>query len=295
MKVLWLTFKLCTAEPWHASLPQARIVFYDTLPNPIDRAVLDIARDASPDIILFCGIASWDRMPSVSCLVQLRSIAPTVLLSGDLSDPPWWEYLRIFQKRECFDLAVNFDGNDSWPKWHENDFTALTPMSHSFFPNQKPLKDRLIPFGFCGGCGSPSRREIIDYLVDHAGLQIKPREEQYGTYARYARFMMECQLTVNIPHSGSDNSEQVKGRVLEAGLAGTCLLEHEASAARHWFEAGTDYIVYRTKEEAAAIVRDLLGNVPLMQETALRLQRKVIENHSPEKFWARVFEAAGAK
>ena len=217
-----------------------------------------------------------------------------VLLSGDLSDPPWWPYLRDFRAAGCFDCIVNFDGNEAWPSGNR-DLTMLTPMSPSFFANQRPLKDRLIPFGFCGGCGSPSRREIIDYLVEHAGLQIKPREEQYGTYARYARFMLECQLTVNVPHSGSDNAEQVKGRVLEAGLAGTCLLEHEASAARHWFDAGTDYIVYRTKEEAAMIARGLLENVTLMQETALRLQRKVIENHSPAKFWARVFEAVGVR
>ena len=294
MKILWLSFSLITAEPWHASLPQAQIVFYDRLPNPIDRSMLDIASNACADIILFCGIAAWERMPSLETLCRLRSIAPTVFLSGDLSDPPWHPYLNTFRKRGCFNAYVNFDGNDNWPH-SAPDFTALTPMSPSFFANQKPLKDRLIPFGFCGGCGSPSRREIIDYLVEHAGLQIKPREEQYGTYARYANFMKECQLTVNVPHSGSDNSEQVKGRVLEAGLAGTCLLEHEASAARHWFDAGTDYIVYRTKEEAAMIARGLLENVTLMQETALRLQRKVIENHSPEKFWARVFEAVGAR
>lgn len=292
MKILWFSFALMTAEPWHISLPQAKIVHYDRLPYLPDRHILDIAREYRPDVVLFCGIADWGRMPSMDTLGKLRTIAPTILLSGDLSDPPWWPYLEAFRRAECFDAMVNFDGNDYWPHGHPS-FTALTPMAQSPFANQKPLKDRLIPFGFCGGCGSPSRAEIIDYLVQHAGLQIKPREEQYGTYARYARFMMECQLTVNVPHSGSDNSEQVKGRVLEAGLAGTCLLEHVDSAARHWFTPMEDYITYNSKEDAAEMAKNLLADPNLMQRMALRLQRKVIERHSPEIFWAKVFKAVG--
>ncbi len=231
-------------------------------------------------------------MPQPSTLRRLRDICPVVLLSGDLSDPPWWPYLHTFYDEKCFDLAVNFDGNPRWPK-PDNYLELLTPIAHEFYMSPKPLAQRLIRFGFCGGCASPSRWEIIGYLVDHAGLKIKPREETYGTYDRYARWMMECQLTVNVPFSGSDDSRQVKGRVLEAGLAGTCLLEHESSAAQHWFEAGVDYVVYRTREEAAALSRELLADVPRMEAIAQRLQKKVREQHSPEIFWKRVFEAVG--
>jgi hypothetical protein len=297
MRVLWFSFSLITAEPWHRSLPNADVRFYydkitrppGLLPIPPDRAMLDIAAKEHPDVILFCGIADGTRMPSPPTIRRMRDICPVVFLSGDLSDPPWWPYLHTFYDERCFDLFVNFDGNANWPK-PGNALDLLTPIAHEFYMSPKPLSQRLIPFGFCGGCASGSRAEIINHLVAHAGLKILPRDERYGTYKRYAEFMMECRLTVNVPISGSDNSRQVKGRVLEAGLAGTCLLEHESSAAQHWFTPHEDYVVYRTKEEAVELSRELLSDIPRMQEIALRLQRKVRENHSPEKFWARVFE-----
>lgn len=254
--------------------------------------MLDIAAKETPDVILFDGIADATRLPTTHTLRRLRSIAPLVLLSGDLSDPPWWPFLEEFRDEKCFDLYVNFDGGSPWPR-PEPYLDLLTPIAHEFYEMPKPLAQRLVPFGFCGGCASPSRWEIIGYLVENAGLKILPRDERYGSYKRYADFMMECRLTVNVPISGSDTSRQVKGRVLEAGLAGTCLLEHESSAAQHWFTPHEDYVVYRTREEAAELSRELLADIPRMEAIAQRLQRKVRENHSPAIFWAKVFEAVG--
>lgn len=284
---------MCTAEVWHRSLPYAELYCYDKLSNPPDRNMLDIARSSRPNVILFCGVADWSRMPSPSTLRQLREQAPVVLLSGDLSDPPWWPYLQTFRDAESFDLMVNFDGNDLWP--HKSpDFTALTPMSPTFYRrSDKLLKDRLIPFGFCGGCSSPSRYEIINHLVDHAGLQIKPREEIYGTYQRFANFMMECAIVPNVPFSGSDNARQVKGRVIESGLARCCLLDHVSSASKNWFTPGEDYIEYENREHAVALAKELSGDWGRAQRIADNLHRRVTEEYSAEKFWAKVFEAAG--
>ena len=159
----------------------------------------------------------------------------------------------------------------------------------------KDLKDRLIPFGFCGGCASPSRWEIIGWLVDNAGLQIKPREEVYGTYARYAAFMQECAITISVPFSGSDNSRQVKGRVLESGLARTVLLDHVSSAAKNYFTPGLDYIEYENREHAAELVKMLLANLDKAQQVANNMHKRVREEHSPAIFWQRVFDAVGVK
>jgi hypothetical protein len=301
VNILWFSFSLITAEPWHRSLPGTRVVYYydkitrppGLLSVPPDREMLDIARGACPDIVLFCGIADRSRMPSPETFNALRKLCPVVMLSGDLSDPPWWPYLEIY--KDCFDLIVNFDGNDNWPKRH-GDFTALTPIATEFYPvASKQLNDRLIPFGFCGGCASPSRWEIIGWLVDNAGLQIKPREETYGTYARYARFMQECSITISVPFSGSDNSRQVKGRVLESGLARTVLLDHVSSAAKNYFTPGIDYVEYETREHAAELVRELMNDWPRAQRIADSLHDRVKAEHSPAIFWDKVFKAAGVK
>lgn len=303
MNILWISLAVITSEPWNVSLQSLghnvdQWFYFDKvshpdklLPIPPDSALLDLARSAPRDIILFCGVADAGLMPSPDTFVQLRKLCPVVMLSGDLSDPPWWPYLKAH--KNSFDLVVNFDGNNNWPKCTPNDFTALTPVAHEFYPVSKPLKDRLIPFGFCGGCASPSRWEIIGWLVDNAGLQIKPREEQYGSYNRYAAFMLETAITVNVPFSGSDSSFQVKGRVLESGLARVCLLDHVSSASKNWFRPNIDYVVYETKEHAAAIVKELLSDLDRAQTFADNLHKRVVEEHSPKIFWDKVFKAVG--
>ena len=158
MKIVWFSFSLITAECWHRSLPEAKVFFYydkitrppGLLSIPPDREMLDIARNEEPNLILFCGIADGSRLPSGETFRALKKICPVVMLSGDLSDPPWWPYLETLRYNECFNLYVNFDGNDSWPKSTPPDFTALTPIAHEFYPMSKPLKDRLVPFGFGG-------------------------------------------------------------------------------------------------------------------------------------------------
>ena len=301
MRVLWFTWTLITAEPWHRTLPDAKLVFYydkitrppGLLRIPPDQEMLDIAASYKPDVILFCGIADGSRMPSAATFRTLRRLCPVVLLSGDLSDPPWWPYLDTFRREQCFDIVVNFDGNDSWPKCTARDLTSLTPLAPEFYMAPKPLKDRIIPFGFAGGYASSSRADIINYLIQNAGLQVKTREEVYGTYGRFARFMMECRVTVNVPYSGSDNSRQVKGRVLESGLAKVCLLDHVSSESRKWFTPGVDYIEYETAEHAAALSKELLADLDRAQEIAESLHRRVTQEHSPDKFWAKVFAAIG--
>lgn len=307
MNILWISLAVITSEPWNVSLQSLghnvdQWFYFDKvshpdklLPIPPDRALLDLARNAPRDIILFCGVADAGLMPSPDTFVQLRKLCPVVMLSGDLSDPPWWPYLEPFRAAGSFDLVANFDGSDKWPKCTDRDFTALTPIAHEFYPMSKPLKDRLIPFGFCGGCASPSRWEIIGWLVDNAGLQIKPREELYGTYSRYAAFMMETAITISVPFSGSDNSRQVKGRVLESGLARTLLLDHVSSAAKNWFTPGVNYLEYESREHAASLVRELVNDWPRAQCIADSLHDRVKAEHSPAIFWDKVFKATGVK
>ena len=126
-------------------------------------------------------------------------------------------------------------------------------------------------------------------------MQIRPREETYGTYRRYSQFLLETAITVNIPFSGSDNSCQVKGRVLESGLARVCLLDHVSSASKHWFTPNVDYVVYEFKEHAAVLVKELMNDWPRAQRIADSLHDRVKAEHSPAIFWDKVFKAADVK
>jgi hypothetical protein len=295
MKILWVSFSYMTAEPWHASLHywnrgkanEIGTCFYD--PHLDENMLLNSADYMRPDVILYTGMADWDKTPALSTFARLRRYAPIVHLSGDLSDPPYDPYLKRYGEDGTFDLTVNIDGNDEWNRHGAKGITLLSPTAPQFFDNPRPLADRSIDFGFAGGLGSPSRRDIVEYLQKEAGLVVKPYDNRWGSYADYARFLMDCKIVLNIPFSGSDAVRQVKGRVLEAGLAGCVLLDHVESAASKWFDPGTDFITYTHREIAASKAEDWKE----AQWVADNLSRKVREEHSPDRFWGRIFQEVG--
>lgn len=287
MRLLWACFPFTSAEPWLEglkSLGHDVSVFQYTQHD--DRAFMDVADNFKPDAIIYLGMATWDKTPAPKTFARLRKICPVVHLSGDLSDPPWFPFLEKYREAESFTRTVNIDGNPNWPSEH-NDLTLLSPTAPHFFSDQAPLAERPIPFGFAGGYSSPSRREIIEHLVIHGGLTLKRYDHQYGSYDSYARFLTSCIVVPNIPISGSDAVRQVKGRVLECGESGCVLLDREDSWACKWFDAGIDFITYRTKEEAAELSRVILADLDFFQKTATSLQKRVLNEHSPEKFWGK--------
>jgi len=189
-------------------------------------------------------------------------------------------------------VSVNIDGNPNWT-CGDNDLTLLSPTAPQFYQEPRPLTERPILFGFAGGYSSPSRATIINRLALDCGLVIPPRNERYGSYQDYANFLLNVRLVPNVPFSGSDNSRQVKGRVLESGLARCCLLEHDSSAAKDWFTPGVDYAEYSDVDDAVAKARWLLDNPNVMQSMADNLHKRVMEEHSPKAFWGKVFAAIG--
>lgn len=292
-KALWISWSFITGEPWHKSLEaylghESPIHWYDRS-YPCDRGCLDAADRERPDVIIYTGMAAWEKTPTIDTFRRLGKTAPIIHISGDLSDPPYIPYLEVYNEAKCFWRSVNIDGNDEWPKG-PNDITTLSPIAPQFFTGAKPIAERPINFGFAGGYSSPSRQEIINPLVAHAGLVLKPYDHRYGTYQAYADFLMKCKIVLNIPFSGSDAVRQVKGRVLESALAGCCLLDHAESKARKWFRLPIEFISYETPEQAAEIVRILATDPITMQWTSDNLRRRVLTEHSPDVFWPRVFQ-----
>ena len=175
--------------------------------------------------------------------------------------------------------------------------TLLTPVDILHFdrPHFIDYAERPYALVFAGNNGGHIRGALVERLRRCIGFYFKDRDNDMRSYPAYADFLRNSRVSVNAPFTGSGAARQVKGRVLEAGLAGTCLIEHEASAAKNWFTPHEDYVVYRTKEDAAALAKELLSDLPRAQAIALSLQRKVREQHSPEIFWRRIFDAVGLK
>lgn len=282
IKLLWILFDYNTCEPWVDSLLDlgaydAQIHWYNRS-VPSDQGILDAVDRFKPDLVVYTGTAGGPDIPSPSTLARIHRAVPMVFLSGDVGDPPWWPYIEEYRRHGCFDLYVNFDGNDEWPKGPQ-DYTCLSPIAPKFFPHgSRLLKDRPIEVGFAGTYShhdpNDPRRKILDPLRA-AGLVLKPWSPVYKTYDSVGRFLSNVKITVNMPWSGSGQVTQVKARVFEAGLGGCVLIDHVDSQARHWYKPGVDYLEYRNPAEALDLIRNLGTSPDWAQHVANNLQRAV--------------------
>ena len=120
------------------------------------------------------------------------------------------------------------------------------------------------------------------------GLQFRQRTPCNGDMARSvssykeaAQYMANVRIMPNFAQTGSYERMHVKGRVIEAGLAGCLLLEQADSPTRDWFEAGVDYLPYQSMGQAKEIVLNM-ANKP--QESQQYLQAyQLPTNDRPDK------------
>ena len=293
MKIFFISTRDMLCEPIHTGLQSleahdVQLFWYDRAQVPTDRAILDAADQCGPDLILYTGRPSGPHKPARDTLKRLRKQSPTVLIVHDATDKDWIPVLKEYRQHETFTVTVNIDGNDSWSKGPK-DFTALTPIDPRFYPAPVPLDARPVLFGFAGGYASPSRAKIINYLIEKAGLVVPRRNETYGSYQAFADFMMSCRVVLNVPFSGHDTGNQVKGRVIETGLARACLLEQGDSPAYQWFNRG--FVPYQNEIDAAKAVPMLLESIKATQLCADKLH-EAVKAHAPAHFWKQVIERA---
>ena len=275
----------------------------------MDEEVYAHALRYQPDLIVYIG-SRWGELPSMGTLGSMnKNVAPVVHLCSDAADHPWHDLLLDYAKAKCFALQVAIDGNKDWPLHNDpNGLTALTPFDPRRYPDPKPHAERDIHFGYSGSIGSagnprkkrsPSiRYRIVDECRRDGGMQIREREDhnvglEDRTYQAYVDYLGRCRVTLNVPFSGTQAAMQVKGRVVEAGLAGCVLLEHRGAPTAYWFTPGVDYLEYDNAGHANQLAAALKPDES--QAMAMRLRARVLAEHGPEAFWSRVLKRIGLK
>lgn len=93
---------------------------------------------------------------------------------------------------------------------------------------------------------------------------------------------------LNHPDTGTGTSQHVKGRVLEAALAGCILFELRGSPTEQWFIPHVDYLPYDGPDDLIANLDWIAKNPDKAETMARRLQEKVRFEHSPAVFWAAI-------
>jgi len=144
-----------------------------------------------------------------------------------------------------------------------------------------------LKLGFAGGFGC--RSDMLNYLTGRGELEWfsgspnRPYEEMCMFYTR-------CRAIVNSAKTGSGQRWHVKGRVIEAGLAGAVLIESAEAPTKDWFEPGRDYLTWSQFED---IVNLANRTDPEMQAIAQRFHDRVLQEHSAQAFWGNVFKDIG--
>lgn len=287
---------------------------YKALGWPRERVAMDDdmirhAENFGPDMILFTS--AWEGLfcPTNATLAKLNTMAPVVHMLHDASDYPWWPQLAQFEIDKCFAATVNIDGGLYWPggsKWDRepisNGVTVLTPVDPRPYQQTQitRVRDRMYALGYAGNRGGPIR----SFLTEQVGRAIpsfvcRMREESPQTYFHYAEFLKQCRVVINVPWSGSNSAQHVKGRVVETGFAATCLLEWRNDNTRQWFTPRFHFEEYQghalpeAVEDCIETARFLMDRPNRAEEIAMAHHYEVMTKHSPEVVWAKIFGAAG--
>lgn len=270
----------------------------------MDADMLMEAKVQKPDVVIYISAWQGDFVPLNETLGELNSISPTVHFLCDGGDPPWWPQLEEFERRGTFTTTVNIDGCMDWPGgpwWRgaidasiSNGMTLLTPVDVNKFraPNPLAFHERPYGIGYAGNRGQPVRDALVNRLQSIRGFQFRERDQHPLSYQQFAEFLKFTQVSVNVPFTGSQTARHVKGRVLESGFAGCCLLEWKNEATRHWFTPRAEYFEYESIEECAELAEWLAHHPKIAEETARSLTDRVTKEHGPEVFWDRVLTAA---
>jgi len=263
--------------------------------DKLDAEIYKAANEYKPDLIVYVGACNGN-IPSSKLFAKIKAeVCPTVLFCSDAADTPWWDILKVYEEAGSFTLQVALDGNKEWP-FHDKHLTALTPIDPARFPNPPiPHKDRKVHFGFAGNINGfamidgekRGRRPLIAEMIQF-GLEYRDRdrEEVVDSYQKAADFMSQVCMIPNFPSTGSHMRMHVKGRVIEAGLAGCMLMERKNSPTHDWFEPGIDYVEWQEPDDVRQMIERITPEES--QIFGWRLREKVMVNHSAEKFWQRI-------
>lgn len=270
-----------------------------------DDELLSHAATFKPDVIVY--ISAWEGLFVLDheTIGTLNQQAPVVHMCFDGSDPPWWPQMKVFEEKRLFSLTVNIDGGHIWPGgeewlravnnpawWNDkiNGITLLTPLDPRFFLGPKnPFMQRPYSVAYAGNHGGWIRDWIFQKMRAKQ-YATRERDDVMGSYSFYCNFLQQCKAVVSVPFTGSTVTCHVKGRVLEAGYAGTNLLEWRNEATRAWFLPRYEFWEYQGVEDCLDQCEWLTGHPELCEEMAKNLHHKVTTEHSPEVFWQKVLE-----
>ena len=134
------------------------------------------------------------------------------------------------------------------------------------------------------------RDEAIWDLESTKGVITVRRRGEAAPYSEHAKFMLSCQVTINMSSSGSGVVHQIKGRVLEAGWAGCALLESVGSPIADWLPENS-YFLYDDVSHVKRLLKTL--TTEQIEESAAVLSQYVRANYHPRQIYGEILDLCG--
>jgi hypothetical protein len=260
---------------------------YDDRPHGRHWELVDFANQVKPDAIAYVGALEShgisNPIPEPEVLKKLRDTAPMIMLCGDACIPEWQPELAVYQTVGSFDVYVSMDGS---PSEQPNVIAKLTPIDARPY-KPLPWAERDI---FLGSNSGPGKGGEAGAVTDLLGTTIPGYTQSSDDMAA---FLCRCKVVPNAPESGHQGYDHVKGRVVEAGMAGACLLERTTPATARWFTPGVEYVEYAQMSEARNRLEWIRNNDAEAQQIAQRFHGRVVREHHPEVFWRDVMGRVG--
>jgi hypothetical protein len=294
VRVIFFITHTPNCEPLWRSLESlghdVRAVQYDDRPHDRHGEFVDVVRDFQPDFVVFLGAYEPSHGRPVlreETLLRVREISPLIFLCGDAADDPWWPVLESYRRCGCFSAMIAIDGSSVTPiSGFAEGLILLTPIDPRVFHPQS-WDQRAIRLGMIGGSGH--RGAMIARLRERGLIDYRPGPGG-RLYEDFAALMCRTRVTLNLAQTGTGRRLHVKGRAVEAGFAGSVVLETRGSPLGSWFESGVEYLEYSDAEEVA---NQLAVPDQELRDIADRYRTKMIADHGPDKFWAQVLAKTG--
>lgn len=286
MKAAFITTSTNNCDPvvggWESfnDVPIAWIRYNEAAAAPDDAHLLQFVQEAAPDVVFYIGAAWLPGNPRIETLQAIRKMAPSVHICFDGGDSPWWPKMEEYRKMGCFSRQVNIDG----AVCPTADVVTLCPIDpRPYERNYTGVKPRRA--GFAGFVGNTYRGSIVNPLVMQGLMELRHRKSGYknNDYEEFAKWLCDTRCTVNTAITGTVMRRHVKGRIIEAGLAGVCVLEDGDSPTKNWFTPMHDYIPWNSVDDVAFWLRTMQDSE--MERIGRNLRETVSEKYSAKAIY----------
>jgi hypothetical protein len=272
----------------------------------IDRFLLYLARDLSPDVLIFHHARlSWrtlDPRPETLAAIRERAGIPVVGVYYDLAKPSFERICRSYLA--SLDAVVPLDvplAEDTARASGTASMVGWTPLPASIYFDR--ARSRPIDVGFMGRTSAHyQHREIFLQGLRDAGINVQVRggdNHERLTIEEMGEFLRSCKIVLNFSSTpvisfwelhGPEVTtnpyvDHVKGRVFEAIACGALLLESRNSRTSAFFTPDVHYAEFTDVKDLIAKVSYFLAHDAHRERLAAAATQTFNARYAGQHFW----------